>query len=200
MQLLIGTNNAGKVTEIRECLATLPVELLTPDDLETSIGPPEETGSTYAENAVQKAKHYFDCTGIATLADDSGIEVDALADELGVRTRRWGAGPAASDEEWISYFLERMEKEENRKARFICQLAYVDAEGNLHRFQGICDGTITSKLEDAYLSGLPISACFRPNGYNLVYSAMSIEQKNSTSHRGKALQKFREHIARSFAH
>ena len=196
MKLLIGTNNAGKATEIAECLRDTPIELITPKDLEEEIAAPPETGSSFAENAIQKARHYHVFTGLPTIADDSGIEVDALAGELGVHTRRWGAGPQASDEEWIAYFLKRMKEEENKRARFVCHIAHFDAGGNLHMFQGICDGTITENLEADYLPGLPISACFRPDGYDLVYSAMGIEQKNSTSHRGRALKQFRDFLLR----
>jgi XTP/dITP diphosphohydrolase len=191
MKLLIGTNNAGKVTEISECLCDVPLQLLAPKDLEMDLEPPPETGETFAENAAQKARYFHVHTGLPTIADDSGIEIDALKGELGVHTRRWGAGPEASDEEWIAHFLKRMKEEENKKARFVCHLAHFDADGTLHMFEGICDGEITEELEADYLPGLPISACFRPNGYDLVYSAMSIEQKNSTSHRGRALKEFR---------
>jgi len=196
MKLLIGTNNTGKVTEIAECLRDTSIELITPKDLEKEIAAPPETGSSFAENAIQKARHYHVFTGLPTIADDSGIEVDALAGELGVHTRRWGAGPAASDEEWIAYFLKRMKEEENKRARFVCYLAHFDAGGNLHMFEGHEIGTITEDLEADYLPGLPISACFRPDGYDLVYSAMGIEQKNSTSHRGRALKQFRDFLLR----
>lgn len=195
MKLLIGTNNAGKVTEITECLDAIPIKLITPEDLKLSLEPSPETGSNFAENAIQKARYYYVHSGLPTIADDSGIEIDALQGELGVHTRRWGAGPEASDEEWIEYFLDRMKKEENKKARFVCHLTHFDSYGKMYMFDGVCDGVITNSLEADYLPGLPISACFRPDGYDLVYSAMSIEQKNSTSHRGRALQKFCEFLA-----
>ena len=194
MKLLIGTNNIGKVTEITECLSALPFELIAPKDLEVPIGASPETGSTFAENAVQKARYYHVHSGLPTIADDSGIAIDALEGELGVHTRRWGAGPYASDEEWIDHFLKRMKEEENKKARFVCHIAHFDSGGSLHMFEGICDGVITEELEADYLEGLPISACFRPDGYDLVYSAMSVDQKNEVSHRGKALKGFREFL------
>lgn len=180
--------------EIRACLQGMPLGILTPADIDPTLAPPPESGSTFAENAAQKARYYHVFSGLPTVADDSGIIVEALQDELGTHTRRWGAGPAASDEEWIAYFLKRMEREKNRRARFVCHLAHYDAGGNLHVFEGVCDGEITPELEAAYLPGLPISACFRPEGYDLVYSAMSIEQKNSTSHRGRALRDFRSFL------
>lgn len=197
MKLLIGTNNSGKVTEIAECLCDTPFELISPKDLKKEIDAPPETGETFAENAIQKARHYHVFTGLPVIADDSGIVVDALEKELGVHTRRWGAGPDASDEEWIEYFLKRMKDEENKRARFVCHLAHFDSGGNLHMFDGICDGEITDELEADYLPGLPISACFRPDGYGLVYSAMTIEQKNAISHRGKATAELRKFLLSS---
>ncbi|PIQ76266.1 hypothetical protein COU78_04890 [Candidatus Peregrinibacteria bacterium CG10_big_fil_rev_8_21_14_0_10_49_24] len=192
MKILVGTSNRGKITEISECLRAPDFHILAPEDIDVSFIPPEECGNTFEENAMEKARYYFEQTKLPTIADDSGIIVEALEGELGIHTRRWGAGPAASDEEWIEYFLERMRREENKKARFVCHLAHVDSGGTLHMFQGVCDGEITETLEADYLPRLPISGCFRPNGYDLVYSAMSIEQKNSTSHRGRALEQFRD--------
>ena len=194
MQLLIGTNNAGKITEIAECLQTLPITLTSPRDLNLAVEPPPETGDCFAENAVQKARYYAVHSGLPTIADDSGIEIEALVGELGMHTRRWGAGSEASDEEWIEYFLKRMKEEENKRARFVCHLAHFDSNGSLHMFEGVCNGVITDELQADYLPGLPISACFRPDGYDLVYSAMDIEKKNEISHRGKAMQKFREFL------
>lgn len=195
--LLIGTTNRGKIVEISECLAHLPLHIINPIDKGITESPHED-GSTFRENALQKARFYHEKTSLPTLADDSGIIVDALASELGVHTRRWGAGPGATDEEWIACFLDRMKHEDNKRARFECWLAYIDARGKEYFFWGACDGTITETLEAEYLPGLPISGCFRPDGYDCVYSAMSIDQKNSTSHRGKAMTTFRKFIERIY--
>lgn len=193
-QLLIGSNNRGKHIEIGEVLRDLDIELLSPADLKISIDP-EETGSSFAENALLKARHFFEHGGaVPTISDDSGIIIDALEGELGIHTRRWGAGKDASDEEWIEFFLKRMEQEQNRKARFVCNLAYIDADKNEHLFEGVCEGIITPTLEADYLPGLPISACFKPKGFDLVYSAMSIDQKNQISHRGRAVDQLRNRL------
>ncbi len=193
MQLLLGTNNQGKIVEMTEVLSALPIELLTPKHLNVH-GDVEESGKTFRENAILKARHFFRASKLPTLADDSGIIVDALSGELGVETRRWGAGSLASDEEWISFFLKRMAREKNKKARFVCNLCFIDEDGLEHLFEGSCDGNITEKLEADYLPGLPISACFQPDGFECVYSAMSIEQKNSTSHRGKAMESVKKFL------
>jgi XTP/dITP diphosphohydrolase len=185
VKLLIGTNNQGKFIEIGEALSGLPVSLHSPSELGIESDP-EETGTTFAQNAELKARHFHERSNLPTVADDSGLLVEALEGELGIHTRRWGAGPKASDEEWIEYFLSRMQSEKNKRAHFVCALAYIDAEGILHTFEGRCSGTVTDELEAAYLPGLPISACFKPDGFSAVFSALTVEQKNSTSHRGKA--------------
>jgi XTP/dITP diphosphohydrolase len=197
VKLLLATSNNGKVTEMREALNGMPFELLDLSQMPPPLIPsPDETASTYHENAILKAKHYFDAHGIPTVADDSGIVVEALQDELGVQTRRWGAGADATDAEWIEHFLDRMKKEKNKRAKFLCAIAHVDTDGTVHVFEGTCDGTITEKLEADYLPGLPISACFRPDGCEYVFSALPIELKNSVSHRGRALKEFRGFLQR----
>ena len=191
--ILIGSNNKGKFIEISELLQDIAVKLIQPMDLGISEDP-DETGKTFEENAVQKVRFYHDLAKIPTIADDSGIIIEALQDELGIHTRRWGAGPQATDEEWIEFFLKRMKGESNKRAHFICSLAYIDPSGSLHSFEGRCSGIITDELEADYLPGLPISACFRPEGFDSVFSALTIEQKNSTSHRGLASQKFKKYL------
>lgn len=184
---LLATSNKGKIIEIRECFKDLDIELLSPEDLSDVPEKPHETEDTFEGNAVQKAKYYFDETGIACISDDSGIIVETLQKELGIHTRRWGAGPEANDKEWISYFLERMKEEGNKKARFVCVIALIEENGSLHTFEGHCDGIITEELEADYLPGLPISACFRPDGCDKVFSALPTSEKNHVSHRGKAV-------------
>lgn len=191
---LLATSNKGKIIEIKECLADLNLELVSPYDLQSIPEKPHETEDTFEGNAVQKARYYFEQTGIPSIADDSGIIVKALISELGIHTRRWGAGSGACDEEWIGYFLERMKKEDNKRARFTCVIALIEEDGSLKTFEGYCDGSITESLEADYLPGLPISACFRPDGCDKVFSALSVEEKNRVSHRGRAVQKLREYL------
>lgn len=195
MQLLLATSNKGKVTEMREALDGLPLKILDLSQMPSlSTSLPKETASTYAGNAEIKARHYFTAHMIPTVADDSGIVVEALQGELGTHTRRWGAGADATDEEWIEHFLDRMKKEKNKRAKFLCTIAHVDTSGQVHLFEGTCDGTITESLEADYLPGLPISACFRPDGCDYVFSALPMNTKNAVSHRGKALKEFREFL------
>lgn len=183
---------------MREALTGLRIDLLSLADVHIASDP-EEHGTTFKENALIKARHFHGLSGMPTIADDSGIVVDALAGELGIATRRWGAGPKASDKEWIEFFLKRMATEKNKKATFVCCIAYIDSKGVEHIFNGACAGVITDTLEADYLPGLPISACFRPDGFDCVYSAMKVEQKNSTSHRGRALHALRRFLEQTDA-
>lgn len=186
-RLLIATTNAGKRKEILSALLPLEgFEILSLEDLGimTEV---REHGMSYQENALIKAKAYFELSGeIPTIAEDSGMEVEALHGELGVQTRHWGAGAKATDEEWLSTFMRRMTAEKNRKARFVCHAVSIDHHGPRH-FTGECLGTITETVEGPILPGIPLSAVFKPFGQNLVYSAMTEEQKNKLSHRGKAI-------------
>jgi XTP/dITP diphosphohydrolase len=193
MDYLLATTNKGKTIEIGEVLQDLDISLISLFDLPELPVQPEEIGETFEENAVEKAKYYFDQTKMISIADDSGIHIDTLSGELGIHTRRWGAGEEASDEEWISYFLDRMRKEENKYAEFVSVIAIADGD-SVKTFEGRCRGVITDDLEADYLPGLPISACFRPDGFDKVFSALSIEEKNSISHRGEAVGKLRKFI------
>ena len=194
MRVLISSTNPGKIEEIRAALAGLPYDLDHIGPLIDKHGVPEENAPTLKENAIIKARHYFDRVKIPTIADDSGIFVNALAGELGVKTRRWGAGAHASDEEWIEFFLNRMHKEEDKRAEFGCAIVYIDDKGTEYVFEDVCKGVITDALEADYPTGLPIAGCFKPEGYDLVYSAMSVDDKNRLSHRGRALMKLRDFL------
>ena len=147
MKLLIGTNNAGKIDEFCSVLHDLNIHLVSPATIGITINP-NETGGTYAENALLKAHAFFRHShGIPTVTEDAGIDVYSLPGELGVHTRRWGAGPSASDDAWIAYFLDRMKGITDRRATFYSAVAFLDAGGHEKVFEGHCEGTITETLE-----------------------------------------------------
>jgi len=194
-RILIATSNKGKFKEIMEILGDLPYEFMSLDDLNLS-GDCEENADSFEGNALLKARYYFQKSGLMTLTEDSGIIVDALQGELGVKTRRWGAGEKATDEEWIDYFLRRIGDVpyQQRGAEFVCCSAIIDLEKNEHVFKGETLGTITQKLEAPIYGGLPLSSCFKPVGFDKVYSALSIQEKNSISHRGKAMKQVHDYL------
>lgn len=195
--LLVATKNPGKFAEISEVLGSLPIKLLSLKDLNLK-DEVEERGVTHEENAILKAQYFFEKTGLSTLGEDSGIHVDAFPGELGVQTRRWGGLEKATDEEWIKYFLEQMGRisDEKRGAKFVCFAALILGRENKFTvasfenpaiFSGETRGIITKTLEAPLKHGIPISSCFRPEGFNKVYAALTTEEKNRVSHRGKAM-------------
>lgn len=201
MKILIATKNRGKATEIKEMLKSLEeagVEFVSLAEVGgvDVVGDFVEDGANFEENALGKARFFFEKTGLPTVADDSGIFVEALADELGLKTRRWGAGEKADDEEWLEYFMQRMKNEKNRKAKFVCAAAIVlpaadsgtdgCAEAVEKIFLGETCGVISESIEVPVKVGIPLSSVFKPGGHDKVFAAISIEEKNRLSHRGKA--------------
>lgn len=189
-ELLIATKNPGKFCEISEIFEGLPFELLFLGDMDVDDLDFVEDGVTFFENARKKARYFSEKVGMLALAEDSGILVDALEGELGVRTRRWGAGETASDKEWIEYFMKKMEREVNRGAKFVCSACLIDG-GKEKYFEGETSGLITEKLMAPLQPGLPLSSCFLPEGCEKVYAALSEDEKNLVSHRGKAIRAVR---------
>lgn len=185
-ELLIATKNPGKFREITEALNGVPFGLVFLGGLNVDDRDFIEDGETFAENAKKKALYYAEKTGLIALGEDSGIVVEALGHELGVKTRRWGAGESASDEEWINYFLRRMEGVENRAAKFVCN-ACIFGGGIDRQFEAEVSGRISEALMAPLLPGIPLSSCFIPFGMDRVYAQLSVEEKNRLSHRGKAM-------------
>ncbi len=198
-ELLIATNNQGKFSEIEEALKGLPFELFSLGDLGLASFDVEEDGESFAENACKKASFFGKKSGMMTLSEDSGIIVDALAGELGVKTRRWGAGEDATDEEWLGHFMEKMKEvePEKRGARFVSNaFLFWPAEGVEELFEADTFGYISRQVLAPVLPGLPLSSVFVPKGYEEAYAQLATEHKNMVSHRGKAMQKVRAFLGR----
>ncbi len=186
MKLHIATGNSGKLAEIQSFLqGANNIEFVEREYIDL----PEETGNTFQENALQKAMNAFLQTGIPTLAEDSGIEVDALKGELGVKTRRWGAGENATDEEWMAYFLDVMNGKKNRKARFFTAACLIISLEEIYICGGLCEGEVLQESSVPLEKGIPLSSYFVPRGYTKTFSELSREEKNTISHRGTAMRK-----------
>lgn len=194
-KILIATTNKGKFKELMEVLGDLPFKFVSLTD-EGITGDVEETGKTYEENALLKAAHFGQIANLPTIADDSGIHIDALEGELGVKTRRWGAGEKATDEEWLDFFLKRMASEKNRRAEFVSAIALWHPKTAPLIFRGECTGVILSEPQVELEHGIPLSAVFLADGQTKVFSALSKDEKNAISHRGKAIKKCAEHLMR----
>ncbi len=198
MQILLATGNLGKARELVAALADTPHEFLTLSDLPDRASDPIETGTTFEENARIKAKYWYQQTGLTALADDSGILVDALPDELGVNTVRWGAGKNATDSEWLDYFLERLKDvpSEKRGAEFRCVLALAQPGQTIEYFKGKVRGTLTFEPKAPLLPGIPLSSVFIPEGADKVFAAMSAAEKSKYSHRGQALVALKQFLSK----
>jgi XTP/dITP diphosphohydrolase len=194
MQLLIATNNAGKVRELEDALRGLDVDLFALSDLGDVVPEaPEETGATFEENALLKAGYYFARTGIPSVADDSGLEVEALGGRPGVLSARYG-GPAATDAERVERLLDELSgtPPAERAARFVCVLAVV-AEGIAETFTGRCDGRIRDGAVGS--NGFGYDPIFVPDGETRTFAEMSAEEKGALSHRGRAVRAFAEFLS-----
>jgi XTP/dITP diphosphohydrolase len=186
MKLLIATNNAGKVRELGEALGTLDVEIVRLDDLADVPDAPEETGTTFVDNALLKARFYLERTGIACVADDSGLEVAALDGRPGVYSARYG-GAGATDADRVALLLGEMESFEGdaRSARFVCALALVDGAAE-HVFVGECPGHIHTVARGS--NGFGYDPIFIPTGETRTFAELTSAEKASHSHRGRAFR------------
>ncbi len=195
LKLLIASANRGKVSEYRTLLDGLDLELLSVQDAGIT-GEVEETGSTYEENARLKAVTCAMQSGLLTLADDSGLEVDALYGEPGVRSARY-AGENATDQERVAYLLKRLEgvPEERRGARFVCVIAIATREGNVTFCHGECSGSIV--FEPRGDRGFGYDPAFLLPGLGITMAELPPEEKNRLSHRGRAAAAARE-VLREF--
>ena len=182
MKLIFATNNAHKLREVAEIVGE-KFELLTLRDCGITEDIPEEQ-PTLEGNALQKARYIYERTGIDCFADDTGLEVDALGGEPGVRSARY-ATDGHDDEANKRLLLERMEGVESRGAQFRTAVALIIG-GKEYLFEGIVRGQIThSELGDG---GFGYDPLFVPEGYSESFAQMSAEQKNAISHRGRAVR------------
>jgi XTP/dITP diphosphohydrolase len=192
-RLVIASHNRGKAREIRELLGDVPFEIVALDSF-TDVEAPEETEDTYAGNAILKARYYAAALKETVLADDSGLEVNALGGRPGVLSARY-AGPDGSDKSRREKLLRELSlvPSENRQARFVCAAAVVSMNLELLTLsEGICEGVIT--FEEKGSSGFGYDPLFLPNGYDMTFGELSEAVKNRISHRANALEKVREFL------
>lgn len=189
MDILIATGNQGKVKELNELLAKFPINLQNLKEF-PNIVEVEETGKTFAENAILKAKGYALQTNMWTIADDSGLEVEELNGEPGVFSARY-AGENSTDEENIHKLLSKMNDKTNRNSKFVCFIAISDEKGEIrHLTEGICKGKINYKPKGK--KGFGYDPIFIPDGFDKTFAEISEDLKNKVSHRRKALDKIFE--------
>ncbi len=185
MKVLLATGNRGKVAEFREILEPLGMSIVTPPDLGLDAEV-EETGETFAENALLKAQAFRRFFSGPVLADDSGLEVDALNGEPGVRTARYagpGADSAANRKKLIAA-LSGLPDASRRGARFVCHLTWLDPGGEVLEFRGECRGRIAEAEKGE--GGFGYDALFIPEGETRTFAEIPSAEKHRYSHRGRA--------------
>ena len=191
--LLLGTRNAGKVSEIELILGDVPWRLRSLQDL-PDIPTPAEIGDTYAANAIIKAQFYARETGVIALADDSGLEVEALGGAPGVLSARY-AGEGASDADRRRLLLSQLANVplDDRTARFVCAVAIAAPDGHvLNVSEGTCSGKII--FEPRGTGGFGYDPLFVPDGFDQTFAELADSIKNQISHRARALLKTREFL------
>ncbi len=188
MKILIGTNNAHKAQEIRDMLPEF--EIVRPKDIGLDLDV-DENGKTFEENAMIKAKAFAEASGMITLADDSGLEVDCLHGEPGIYSARYCPKPGADDADRRHYLLENIQKCGAARpwtARFRCEIAVVfPEEGKTLRASGSCEGEIIP--EERGSNGFGYDPIFYRSEEKMTLSEMTEAEKNAISHRGNAIKK-----------
>jgi XTP/dITP diphosphohydrolase len=186
-ELLIATRNPGKVREVESLLGPLNLRLRSLAEF-PSTREVEETGSTFEENAAIKARAYAVQTGCWTLADDSGLEVEALGGAPGVLSARYG-GAGATDAERIELLLSALSRtpDAGRRARFVCVVAIADSAAELRAlYTGTCEGRISHAPRGS--GGFGYDPVFVPDGYDESFGELPPEIKQGISHRARALK------------
>lgn len=186
MRLLVATTNTGKLREIRTVLREVPVELVTLRDLPT-IEEPEETGLTFEDNARLKALYYSERSGMTTVAEDSGLVIDGLDGEPGVRSARF-LRPDASYTERFAEIFHRLSgpPEKNRAARFVCALAVADRGHVIYEARGTVEGEIAR--EPRGTAGFGYDPIFYYPPYGATLAEVGEDAKLAVAHRGQAFR------------
>ena len=192
-KLILASDNAHKFREFSEILSGTDTEVILRSAAGCCIDI-EETGTTFAENAYIKAKSVTDFTGLAAVADDSGICVDHLNGGPGIYSARYGAGTAHNDHERMMYLLDQMRTADLRSARYVCSICCTFPNGDIIRAEDTWEGSIL--YSPVGEGGFGYDPIFLPEGYDRSMAQLTPEEKNAISHRGKALRKFIEEYER----
>ena len=186
MKLLIATTNAGKIRELHAILENLGIQLVTPADLSLNLDVHED-GSTYAENAAKKAIAFSNASGLTSLADDSGLEVDALDGAPGLFSARYSPKPGATDKDRRDFLLRNLaDKPRPWTARFRATVAVAGPGGSVEWAEGVCEGQIIP--EERGSGGFGYDPIFFMPELGRTMAELSEEIKNRLSHRARAVQ------------
>ncbi len=190
MSLVLATRNDHKLRELREALPGIEI-----DPLPEEVVLPPETGDTFAQNALGKARAAHAATGRTAIADDSGIEARGLGGRPGVRSARY-AGEDATDEENLAMLLREVGEGEDRRVAYVCAIALVGEDGSESLFEGRCEGTLAE--EPRGTGGFGYDPAFVPDDTGAdddrTMAELAPEEKHAISHRGRAARKLASHL------
>mgnify|MGYP003675528720 FL=1 len=189
MELIFATQNINKAKEI-QALVPKTIAIKTLKEIGCNEDIPE-TAPSLEGNAKQKANYVFENYKVNCFADDTGLEIDALNGEPGVFSARY-AGPQRDSNDNMDLVLEKLKGKSNRKARFKTVISLI-LNGENHIFEGVVNGTITEQKSG--MEGFGYDPIFKPDGFDSTFSEMSMEDKNSISHRGIAVRKLVEFLS-----
>lgn len=185
-EIVLATNNKHKLQEVREILSPHGIVVYSPSDLNMDVPEPIEDGNNYYENALIKAKNLAKYTIFPVIADDSGLEVEAMDNKPGLLSARFAKESGGHDKA-IETILNNLKDKDNRKARFVCDIVLMNVDKNPLKFEGIVEGEIAIKPEGD--NGFGYDPVFIPDATKKCYSLMTKQEKNTESHRAKALKK-----------
>jgi len=195
VKLLLATRNRNKVIEMQHALEDTGWQVVMLSDI---VGAPdvEEDGATFKDNALKKARSAARFSHRWTLAEDSGLEIDALGGEPGVRSARY-AGEGATDAERIRKVLGHLVsvRDEQRTARFRCLMCVIDPAGNENCFEGRCEGRIAHRAAGS--SGFGYDPIFIPDGYDQTFAELGLGAKSKISHRARALEQLIDYLRKT---
>lgn len=190
MMLVLATSNKNKVREFAKLFENFSIEIKSLADF-GPLPPVIEDGETFDANAYKKAHHTAKVLGLPAIADDSGLVVEALNGAPGVHSARY-AGEQATDEENVEKLLREMTDVEDRGAYFQCVLSIAVPSGPALTYEGRCEGTITREKRGS--SGFGYDPVFLCDTFKKTFAELSMEEKNSVSHRGRALQEMQNEM------
>jgi XTP/dITP diphosphohydrolase len=190
-RILLASANPHKIDELKQILRPLRIELKSTHDFPEGVEVLEDQPNLEG-NALKKARYWNRLTGLPALADDTGLEVDALNGAPGVYSARY-AGENVTYDQNVQKLLRELEGYKNRTACFRTVIAFADGESE-HVFEGVCEGEIISEPKGE--KGFGYDPVFRPAGFHKTFAELDSGEKNRISHRGKALQKFLEFLKR----
>ena len=193
MKLVVATKNAHKLIEMKRILEPLGYEVLSQADVNVDVDV-EETGTTFEENAALKARAIYQATGMVTLADDSGLEVDCLNGEPGIYSARYG-GEGKNDRDRCELVLQKLKgvPQKDRTARFVCVIHLIFNEEDQRTYRGECEGFIGEDFVGD--NGFGYDPIFMVNDHDSFATLDGVE-KDALSHRGRALEKLRQDLSK----